>query len=75
MTRRAVFAVGMIAATASITAAPPGTVDGDFFFTEGFDDANLAERGWYDLGRYRIVEGAAADSGCVEYEWTKRGAP
>jgi hypothetical protein len=38
-------------------------------FTESFDDPKLAARGWYDLGATRIVEGAKAGRGCIEYEW------
>ena len=40
------------------------------FFRENFEDANLAERGWYDGDQFRIVGGARAGKGCIEYEWT-----
>ncbi|HOA63152.1 MAG: hypothetical protein KA191_17560 [Verrucomicrobia bacterium] len=40
------------------------------FFSESFEDANLRERGWYDLSQVRISGGAAAGQGCIEYEWT-----
>ena len=40
-------------------------------FTESFDDADLQSRGWYDLGRTRIVGNAKAGNGCIEYEWVK----
>lgn len=39
-------------------------------FREGFEDANLAQRGWYDGNRFRIVGDAVAGKGCIEYEWT-----
>lgn len=38
-------------------------------FREGFDDANLPKRKWYDASRFRIVGGAFAGAGCIEYEW------
>ena len=39
------------------------------FFSESFEDARLAERGWYDGSRFRIAGGARAGKGCIEYEW------
>jgi hypothetical protein len=47
-------------------AADPAAV----LFTESFDDARLADRGWYDLTGTRIVEDAKAGRGCIEFEWT-----
>jgi hypothetical protein len=41
----------------------------DLFFNESFEDANLDKRGWYDGDAVRIVGGAAAGKGCIEYEW------
>jgi hypothetical protein len=38
-------------------------------FSEGFEDADLAKRGWYDGTAFRIVGGAASGKGCIEYEW------
>jgi hypothetical protein len=39
-------------------------------FHEGFDDAQLTERGWYDGTRFDIVrEGAHAGAGCIAYRW------
>ena len=39
-------------------------------FHESFEDANLAERGWYDGRQFRIAGNARAGKGCIEYEWT-----
>ncbi|MHB8974788.1 MAG: hypothetical protein ACYC3X_30645 [Pirellulaceae bacterium] len=41
-------------------------------FSEGFEDADLAERNWYDGTKFRIVTNATAGNGCIEYEWTDR---
>ena len=38
-------------------------------FSESFEDADLAQRGWYDGSRFRIAGGALAGTGCIEYEW------
>ena len=39
-------------------------------FREGFDDARLLERGWYDGRTFAISrEGAQAGGGCIEYHW------
>lgn len=38
-------------------------------FSESFDDANLAQRNWYDGTKFRIAGGAWAGRGCIEYEW------
>jgi len=37
--------------------------------SESFDDAGLLKREWYDGEQFRIVGGAAAGKGCIEYEW------
>lgn len=42
------------------------------FFSESFEDANLAKRGWYDGSRFRIAGGALAGKGCIEFEWNER---
>ncbi len=42
------------------------------FFSESFEDADLAGRGWYDGTTFRIVGDAAAGKGCIEYEWPDR---
>ena len=41
-------------------------------FSESFEDANLAERNWYDGTTFRITGDAMAGKGCVEYEWPDR---
>ena len=40
-------------------------------FSERFEDADLAARGWYDGRRFRIAGDARGGQGCVEYEWTE----
>jgi hypothetical protein len=42
-------------------AADPAAV----LFTESFDDARLADRGWYDLTGTRIVEDAKAGAAAL----------
>ena len=39
-------------------------------FSESFEDADLAKRGWYDGTKFRITDDATAGKGCIEYEWT-----
>jgi hypothetical protein len=42
------------------------------FFSESFDDPNLAGRGWYDGNKFKISEkDACAGKGCIEYRWKK----
>ena len=53
-----------------ILAAPARDRTRGVLFREGFEDGHLAKRGWYDGRRFRIVGGARAGKGCVEYEWT-----
>lgn len=43
------------------------------FFHEDFEDANLTRRGWYDVSKIRLSEGAQAGKGCIEYEWLAKG--
>ena len=61
-----------------VTAATPpvpSPVKSDPLFTEGFDDAQLLQRGWYDSDRFKITpEGAAAGNGCIEYHWRAGGS-
>ena len=39
-------------------------------FREGFDDARLLERGWYDGRSFAISrQGPHAGNGCIEYHW------
>ena len=72
----------MLVTTSSLTitgsgwAAEPNTrakvnTDG-ILFSESFEDADLAGRGWYDGAKFRIVGDAAAGKGCIEYEWPDR---
>jgi len=44
----------------------------DILFSESFEDAHLASRGWYDGTSFRIVGDAVAGTGCIEYEWPDR---
>jgi hypothetical protein len=39
-------------------------------FSESFENADLAGRGWYDGTKFRITRDAMAGNGCIEYEWT-----
>ena len=41
-------------------------------FSESFEDADLAGRGWYDGTKFRIAGDAMAGKGCIEYEWLDR---
>ena len=77
MSRLAAF---ILVTTSSLTVAGSGwaaepngrgevTSDG-ILFSESFEDADLAGRGWYDGTKFRIVGDAAAGKGCIEYEWT-----
>jgi predicted amidohydrolase len=44
--------------------------DGELF-REGFDDARMAERGWYDGQKLVISQkGCRAGQGCIEFHWT-----
>jgi hypothetical protein len=42
-------------------------------FSESFEDPALLKRGWYDSTTFRIVGGAKAGKGCIEYEWIGPG--
>lgn len=67
--RAPLVCVGMVAALlAEATGAEIGLAR--FFFTESFEDAGLAKRGWYDGNRFRVAAGAREGKGCIEYEWT-----
>ena len=59
----------IVAPSASSVGAekPPSRV----FFHESFEDPDLAARSWYDGRQFRIVGGALAGKGCIEYEWTE----
>jgi hypothetical protein len=41
-------------------------------FTETFDDDDRKARGWYDFTATRIVGGAKAGKGCIEFEWAEK---
>jgi hypothetical protein len=41
-------------------------------FSESFENADLASRGWYDGTGFRITGDAMAGKGCIEYEWPDR---
>jgi hypothetical protein len=43
--------------------------DRGVLFREPFDDARLTDRDWYDGGRFKVVGGAQAGEGCIEYHW------
>lgn len=59
-----------LAPTCQLRAAVDDPAPADLPFREGFDDAGLQGRGWYDLTQVRIRDGAAVGEGCIEYEWT-----
>ncbi len=59
---------GLAAAEDTPVAKDPGIL-----FKEGFDDAGLLKRGWYDGDRFKIVaDGARAGAGCIEYRWKEK---
>ena len=64
------FGVGLAALPAEFAAAQ--TKPDGVLFSESFDDSDLAKRGWYDGSQFRIVGGALAGKGCIEYEWADR---
>jgi hypothetical protein len=71
MVRTWMIVCGVIAAAAPAGVLADEADDRGGFFREGFDDANLVKRGWYDGRRFRIATGAFAGDGCLEYEWTR----
>jgi hypothetical protein len=69
--RTAVFL--LVSNLATVAAGPAGKTAG-LLFSEGFDDARLLERGWYDGQRFTISRADAfAGGGCIAYHW-KTGA-
>lgn len=56
-------------------AVPAEALPQGVFFSESFDDADLARRSWYDGTQFRIVGDALAGKGCIEYEWTDSQKP
>ncbi len=71
-----VFVLGCVVASVVCAADAPGAAGAGegVMVREGFEDAKLTDRGWYDGERFRIVDAAAAGTGCIEYEWAKVGA-
>lgn len=61
--------IGVGAFAMSARDSKAGELPEGVLFSEGFEDANLAQRGWYDGKQFRIADGAAAGKGCIEYEW------
>lgn len=54
----------------------PRAGDAGLLFREGFDDARLGERGWYDGSKVDIrAERPQAGAGCIAYEWKSASAP
>src|SRR5262245_44530441 len=66
MSKLPVLAIALSIALAAVAAAEPPA---EIMFAESFDDDDLKSRGWYDLTGVRIVGGAVAGNGCIEYEW------
>ena len=77
----AAFFIGLAwASIASAQVEPQASVEPSgrrvpqLLFSEGFDDAQLLERGWYDGDRFAIsAQGARAGKGCIEYHWKAGG--
>jgi hypothetical protein len=45
-------------------------------FSEGFDDARLPDRGWYDGQKFHIARDAArAGAGCIAFHWNEDKSP
>src|SRR5436190_13374544 len=54
-----------LGATAAQAASSPAVL-----FSEGFDDAQLLQRGWYDGSKFTISNAQPyAGKGCIEYAW------
>jgi hypothetical protein len=60
--------IGLTAGLPNSMASEPES--GRLFFSESFENADLAKRNWYDGTQFRIAGAALAGSGCIEYEWT-----
>ena len=75
--RRIFVLISAIAAAAAVAALGAYATEDEkkqpgVLFREGFENAGLHGRGWYDGGRFRIAKGAFTGQGCLEYEWTSR---
>lgn len=67
------FPVAPYAQPAAKAAEPPGK-SGEALFGEGFEDARLLQRGWYDGNKFTISEKEPfAGKGCIKFRW-KAGA-
>jgi hypothetical protein len=64
--------VGALSAWAAEPSAVAEERPESVFFSESFENADRAGRGWYDGGRCRIAGDAMAGKGCIEYEWPDR---
>lgn len=49
--------------------SPAPAPAGGVLVYESFDDATQLKPNWYDGDKFRIVGGAAAGKGCIEFEW------
>jgi len=67
--------LGLVAIVAPPTALAAQARPQGVFFSESFEDADLAGRDWYDGTQFRIVGDALAGTGCIEYEWTDSQSP
>lgn len=70
--RSVVLLLSFVASVARGTAAEPTAL----LFREGFDDAELLQRGWYDGSKFRIasdVRAGANGTGAIEYHWKANG--
>lgn len=67
--------LALIAIAAPPTALTAQPLPQGVFFSENFEDANLARRDWYDGTQFRIAGNPLAGKGCLEYEWTDSTSP
>jgi predicted amidohydrolase len=68
---RAVTVLALIGAAIGTSSARSINEADRVFFREGFDDAHLSERGWYDGATFVIArEGCRAGTGCIAYHWS-----
>lgn len=66
------FVLAVSGRTTEATARAERNTESVVLFSESFEDAALARRGWYDGTEFRIVDNAIAGDGCIEYEWPDR---
>ena len=70
----AAIAHGGIGMRQSAQAAEPSGEPAAVLFREGFDDAQLLKRNWYDGDRFTISDSEPyAGAGCLEYAWKAGG--